>query len=96
MFLRGFYELVPRDLISIFSYKELELLIAGLPDFDMDDLKANIDYKGYLSTSPQAVWFFEIIEEYSKSDLALLMQFVTGSSQIPLDGFKSLQGMSGQ
>jgi hypothetical protein len=24
------------------------------------------------------------------------MQFVTGSSQIPLDGFKSLQGMSGQ
>jgi len=53
MFLRGFYELVPRDLISIFSYKELELLIAGLPEFDIEDLKANIDYKGgYLSTSP--------------------------------------------
>jgi E3 ubiquitin-protein ligase HUWE1 len=52
MFLRGFYELVPRELISIFNFKELELLIAGLPDFDLADLKANIDLKGYIISSP--------------------------------------------
>jgi E3 ubiquitin-protein ligase HUWE1 len=96
MFLRGFYELVPREDISIFNYKELELLIAGLPDFDLDDLKANIDFRGYNIESPQIVWFFEIIETFTKSEMALLLQFVTGSSQIPLDGFKSLQGMNGQ
>ena len=33
-FLKGFHELVPRDLISIFSCQELELLITGLPEFD--------------------------------------------------------------
>lgn len=33
-FLEGFYELVPKELISIFNFKELELLISGLPDFD--------------------------------------------------------------
>ena len=33
-FLRGFHELIPRDLVSIFNHRELELLIAGLPDFD--------------------------------------------------------------
>ena len=32
-FLDGFYEIIPKDLISIFTYKELELLISGLPDF---------------------------------------------------------------
>jgi len=96
MFLRGFYELVPRELISIFNYKELELLIAGLPNFDIEDLKANIDFRGYTRDSQQVVWFFEIIETYSKNELALLLQFVTGSSQIPLDGFKALQGMDGQ
>lgn len=32
-FLEGFYEIIPRDLISIFTYKELELLISGMPDF---------------------------------------------------------------
>jgi E3 ubiquitin-protein ligase HUWE1 len=33
-FLEGFYEIIPKDLISIFNYKELELLISGLPNFD--------------------------------------------------------------
>lgn len=33
-FLDGFNELVPRDLISIFNDKELELLISGLPEID--------------------------------------------------------------
>ena len=32
-FLEGFYELIPRDLISVFTYKELELLISGMPDY---------------------------------------------------------------
>ena len=33
-FLDGFNELVPRELISIFNDKELELLISGLPEID--------------------------------------------------------------
>jgi len=33
-FLEGFSELIPRELISIFHDKELELLISGLPDID--------------------------------------------------------------
>jgi len=33
-FLEGFNELIPRELISIFNDKELELLINGLPDID--------------------------------------------------------------
>jgi len=73
MFLRGFYELVPRDLISIFNFRELELLIAGLPNFDFDDLKAHIDFRGYTIESPQIVWFFEIIETLPKAELGLLL-----------------------
>jgi len=33
-FLTGFFELIPKNLISIFDSKELELLISGLPDID--------------------------------------------------------------
>lgn len=35
-FLDGFNELVPRELISIFNDKELELLISGLPEIDCE------------------------------------------------------------
>lgn len=50
-FLKGFYELIPKHIISIFSYSELELLISGLPNFDLDDLKKHTDYNGYTKDS---------------------------------------------
>jgi hypothetical protein len=28
-FLEGFYDVIPRDAIQIFNYKELELMISG-------------------------------------------------------------------
>jgi E3 ubiquitin-protein ligase HUWE1 len=51
-FLAGFYEIIPRELVSIFTYKELELLISGLPDYQIDDLKAHTNYHGYNRNSP--------------------------------------------
>jgi len=45
-FLRGFHDLIPKDLICIFNEMELELLISGLPEIDLDDLRANTLYTG--------------------------------------------------
>ncbi|KAB2044499.1 hypothetical protein ES319_D01G095000v1 [Gossypium barbadense] len=94
-FLEGFNELVPRELISIFNDKELELLISGLPEIDLDDLKANTEYTGYTAASPVIQWFWEVVKAFSKEDMARLLQFVTGTSKVPLEGFKALQGISG-
>lgn len=52
-FLEGFYEIIPKRLISIFTEQELELLISGLPAIDIDDLKANTEYHKYQSSSIQ-------------------------------------------
>ena len=46
-FLQGFWELVPKRLISIFNSQELELLISGLLDINKADLKAHTEYTGY-------------------------------------------------
>lgn len=46
-FLTGFCDLIPPSLISLFSPDELELLIAGLPDIDIDDLRRHTEYSGY-------------------------------------------------
>ena len=48
-FLEGFYEIIPKRLISIFTEQELELLISGLPTIDIDDLKSNTEYHKYQS-----------------------------------------------
>ncbi|XP_024960063.1 E3 ubiquitin-protein ligase UPL1-like [Cynara cardunculus var. scolymus] len=94
-FLEGFNELIPRDLISIFNDKELELLISGLPEIDLDDLKAHTEYTGYTVGSNVVVWFWEVVKAFNKEDRARLLQFVTGTSKVPLEGFKALQGISG-
>lgn len=52
-FLEGFYEIIPKRLISIFNEQELELLISGLPNIDIDDLKANTEYHKYQPNSLQ-------------------------------------------
>jgi len=94
-FMESFNGLVPRELISIFNDKELELLISGLPEIDFEDLKANTEYNGYNSASPVVQWFWEVVQSFSKEDMARLLQFITGTSKVPLEGFKALQGISG-
>eukprot|EP00957_Ditylum_brightwellii_P182328 13890481-Ditylum_brightwellii.AAC.1 len=52
-YLKGFHELVKPDLISIFTAKELELLISGMPDIDINDLKKNTGYQGWKATDKE-------------------------------------------
>jgi E3 ubiquitin-protein ligase HUWE1 len=94
-FLKGFHDIIPAELISIFNEQELELLISGLPDIDIDDWKANTEYHNYNPSSPQIQWFWRAIRSFDKEELAKLLQFVTGTSKVPLNGFKELEGMNG-
>lgn len=94
-YLDGFYELVSPELIVIFSPRELELLISGLPDIDILDLKKNTEYQGWKATDTEIEWFWNIMVSLSRNQKASFLQFVTGSSKVPLAGFSELQGMRG-
>ena len=91
----GFHDVVPSELISIFDEQELELLISGLPDIDIDDWKSNTEYHNYSASSPQIQWFWRAVRSFDKEERAKLLQFVTGTSKVPLNGFKELEGMNG-
>ncbi|PMB67467.1 E3 ubiquitin-protein ligase TOM1-like [Beauveria bassiana] len=94
-FLKGFHEIIPAELISIFNEQELELLISGLPDIDIDDWRSNAEYHNYTPSSQQVQWFWRAVRSFDKEELAKLLQFVTGTSKVPLNGFKELEGMNG-
>lgn len=94
-FLSGFYELVPAELICIFSPTELELLICGLPDVSIDELQLNTEYHHYRPTDAIITWFWEALRSFNREERALFLQFVTGTSKVPLGGFAQLQGMRG-
>jgi len=95
-FLCGFWDVVPRALVGLFNDHELELMISGLPDIDIDDLRANTEYQGgYSAATPVIQWFWDVVKTLDREGGALLLQFVTGTSKVPLDGFKALQGVGG-
>ncbi|KAK9466030.1 hypothetical protein V1512DRAFT_31791 [Lipomyces arxii] len=94
-FLNGFYDIVPRDFVSIFDEQELELLISGLPDIDVDDWRNNTVYQNYTPSSPQIKWFWRTVRSFDPEERAKLLQFVTGTSKVPLNGFAELEGMNG-
>ena len=68
--------------MSIFNDHELELLISGLPEIDVDDLRANTEYSGYTAGSPVIQWFWGVVREMDAEQLALLVQFVTGTLRV--------------
>ncbi|CAE7191005.1 UPL2 [Symbiodinium necroappetens] len=94
-FLKGLHEIVPPELLSLFDDKELELLISGLPDIDIEDLKANTEYHNYTAQSDQIQWFWKVLSEFSQEQRAWFLQFATGTSRVPVEGFKGLVGMRG-
>ena len=114
----------------MFDERELELLIGGIADIDVDDWKKHTDYRGYTESDeviknfwtvslppPQCPFCSECprpillcdptlerheansvgqtIRGWDAEQKSRLLQFATGTSRIPVNGFKDLQGSDG-
>ncbi|OAQ95948.1 hypothetical protein LLEC1_01457 [Akanthomyces lecanii] len=94
-FKEGFHELIPHDLINVFDERELELLIGGIAEIDVDDWKKHTDYRGYTESDEVIQNFWKTVRSWDGEQKSRLLQFTTGTSRIPVNGFKDLQGSDG-
>jgi E3 ubiquitin-protein ligase NEDD4 len=94
-FKEGFQELIPQDLINVFDERELELLIGGIAEIDVDDWKKHTDYRGYTESDEVIQFFWQTVRSWDGEQKSRLLQFTTGTSRIPVNGFKDLQGSDG-
>ncbi|XP_006512701.1 E3 ubiquitin-protein ligase HACE1 isoform X9 [Mus musculus] len=95
-FLQGFHMFIPPSLIQLFDEYELELLLSGMPEIDVNDWIKNTEYtSGYEREDPVIQWFWEVVEDITQEERVLLLQFVTGSSRVPHGGFANIMGGSG-
>jgi len=92
---KGFHEVIPQHHLRPFDERELELVIGGIGKIDIEDWKSHTRLKHCSSDTPVVKWFWVIVDSYSEEMRARLLQFVTGSSRVPLQGFKALQGSTG-
>ncbi|XP_011615460.2 E3 ubiquitin-protein ligase HECW1 isoform X2 [Takifugu rubripes] len=93
---RGFYEVVDSRLVSVFDARELELVIAGTVEIDLGDWRSNTEYRGgYHDGHIVMRWFWAAVERFNNEQRLRLLQFVTGTSSVPYEGFAALRGSNG-
>lgn len=98
--LLGFYEVIPPELLSVFDYQELDLLLCGVPELDLEDWMRHTEYMGEyrrLGGKHHIIrWFWRSVEAMSNEDRVRLLQFTTGCARLPVQGFKALQSSDGR
>ncbi|KAF0694028.1 hypothetical protein As57867_014995, partial [Aphanomyces stellatus] len=93
---QGVYDIIPRELLLPFDHKELELLLCGLTDIDVVDWETNTTLSSDLIGTSLVHWFWDIVRAMSQVDRAKLLQYTTGCSRVPVQGFKGLTSYDGK
>ena len=92
----GLFKYIPKYILKSINAYELELLICGRPFIDVNEWKQNSIYKGKFSKSSSCVkWFWEEIFKLNQENLRRFLQFSTGSSRVPINGFQNLESNRG-
>ena len=63
-FLDGFNEVVPLEWLQYFDERELELLLCGMQEIDVDDWQKNTIYRHYTKNSKQVLWFWQVSSSF--------------------------------
>uniref|UniRef100_A0A672NMH6 E3 ubiquitin-protein ligase n=1 Tax=Sinocyclocheilus grahami TaxID=75366 RepID=A0A672NMH6_SINGR len=94
-FFEGFNEVLPQQYLQYFDAKELEVMLCGMQEIDLNDWQRNSIYRHYTATSKQILWFWQFIKEMDNEKRMRLLQFVSGTCRLPVGGFADLMGSNG-
>ncbi|XP_076281171.1 suppressor of deltex [Lasioglossum baleicum] len=94
-FLEGFNSVVPLEWLKYFDERELELMLCGMQEIDVEDWQRNTIYRHYTRNSKQILWFWQFVTRTDSEKRARLLQFVTGTCRVPVGGFAELMGSNG-
>ncbi|XP_022669798.1 apoptosis-resistant E3 ubiquitin protein ligase 1-like isoform X2 [Varroa destructor] len=91
-FMMGFNTVLNINFLREFDEEELELLLCGSPIYVVEDLRKNHYALGWTDTNRHILqWFWKVVDSFSEEELSQFVQFVTGSSRLPLGGFSQLE-----
>eukprot|EP01126_Amoeba_proteus_P055327 TRINITY_DN6856_c0_g1_i4.p1 TRINITY_DN6856_c0_g1~~TRINITY_DN6856_c0_g1_i4.p1 ORF type:complete len:432 (-),score=84.58 TRINITY_DN6856_c0_g1_i4:52-1347(-) len=83
---KGFSRIIPIDYLKIFTWKELEKLICGDSDFDIEDLMNHTIYEGVNPGEPHIQYFWEVMKQLDVEQKKQFLQFSWARSRFPVNG----------
>lgn len=93
---RGLLTQIPPLMVSLIKWKDLETMVCGNPNVDVDLLKSCTEYSGYSESDRNIEWFWEVMREFSQNDRKAYLRFTWGRNRLPLskEGFKQKMKIS--
>ncbi|KAG7274946.1 hypothetical protein CRUP_033618 [Coryphaenoides rupestris] len=68
----------------------------GTAEIDLHDWRNNTEYRGGYHDGHMVIrWFWGVVERFNNEQRLRLLQFVTGTSSVPYEGFTALRGSNG-
>ncbi|KAG2824310.1 hypothetical protein PC118_g9819 [Phytophthora cactorum] len=80
---RGLAKVVPAKLLACFSGAELELMVCGLPEVDVNLLEKCTEYSSCSPTDDHIIWFWRALRDFSHEERSAFLRFVWGRSRLP-------------
>jgi hypothetical protein len=75
---------------QLLSANQFRTLVEGHNHLDINALQKAATYSHYTATSPVVCWFWEVVKAYPQEKQKQLLEFVTASSRVPVNGAESL------
>ncbi|KAJ5383917.1 hypothetical protein N7517_001828 [Penicillium concentricum] len=90
-FQRGFNTCLDRSALSIFSPEALKTVVEGIQSIDVKELENHTRYEGGFGPDNRVIRdFWNIVQEYPNEKRAQLLEFVTASDRVPVNGISSI------
>lgn len=90
-FAKGFYVCLDRRATSIFSPEALKSVVEGIQEINVDALRATARYDGGFSADHRVIRdFWHVVRHFSVERVRQLLEFVTASDRVPVNGVRSI------
>ncbi len=95
--LAGLHSVIPEPVIRVLDADELELFLCGEDSIDVADWRTHTVYRGDYQPEHQVIkWFWGVLEKMTNAQLERFLQFCTGSTRVPAEGFRGLMSNNGK
>lgn len=90
-FYHGFHSVCASNALIMLRPEEVEMLVCGNPELDMDALRKVTVYDGYTKNDSVVRYFWDIVLSFSLELKKKLLLFATGSDRVPIGGMGEME-----
>lgn len=90
-FYHGFHSVCASNALIMLRPEEVEMLVCGNPELDMDALRKVTVYDGYTKNDSAIRYFWDVVMSFSMELKKKLLLFATGSDRVPIGGMGEME-----